>query len=138
MGDMLQLAVVTPRCRVLTAQAESIILPGIEGAFGVLHNHAPLVAALGIGALKYGRRDGEKEIAAIGGGFVEVAGNTVTVLADSAELAGEIDVERAQASAERAEQRLRNLMAEVDFQRAEVALRKAMNRLQIARFGKNE
>jgi len=144
---MLELEVVTPYRQVLHTQAESIIVPAVEGYLGIMTNHAPLVAGLTAGVLRYGPAHGEKERVAVSGGFVEVTNNKVTVLADTAELASEIDVLRAWEARRRAEARLRSRAANIDYARAEAALKRAMARLQAAgvddeeaeqRFGKDQ
>lgn len=129
---MLELEVVTPSRRVLHTEAESLIVPSTEGYLGIMHNHAPLVAGLTAGVLHYGTAGGDKERLAVSGGFLEVTDNKVTVLADAAEMSGEIDVLRAQEARKRAEQRLRARSDEVDALRAERALHRALVRLQAA------
>lgn len=128
----LRLEVVTPARTVIEAEAESITVPGVEGRLGFLAGHAPIVAGLSVGIVEYGPVHGEKQRMAITGGFVEVADNKVSVLADTAELAAEIDVARAMAAKERAERRLREREANVDRARAEAALARAINRLKAA------
>lgn len=129
---LLRLEVVTPERRVLETEAESIILPAVDGYIGFQSNHAPLVAGVGTGVLAFGPEHGKKELVAVSGGFVEVAGNRVSVLADTAERADEIDVARAQAAKERAEKRLRERSETIDRARAEASLRRALNRLRAA------
>ncbi|MFS8573412.1 MAG: F0F1 ATP synthase subunit epsilon [Clostridia bacterium] len=130
---MLRLEVVTPERRVLSTEAESGIVPGVGGYIGFLKNHAPLVAGMSVGIVQFGPERGEKRRVAVTGGFVEVADNRVTVLADTAELDTEIDVGRAQAARERAEKRLRSGSPEIDRARAEAALQRALTRLRAAR-----
>lgn len=130
-GEVL-LDVVTPARRVLQETAQAVVLPGVDGELGVLHNHAPMIAGLTIGVLRYGPQGGEKKQVFISGGFAEVAENKVTVLADAAELAEEIDVMRARAAKERAERRLSQKSQEMDFHRAQMALQRASIRLKIA------
>lgn len=130
MAKALELEVVTPARTVLREQARSIILPGTDGHLGIMADHRPLVAGLQPGVLQYGEPGREKARMAIGGGFVEVADNRVTILADSAELAEEIDVERAQRALERALARLRDMSAEIDRERAHRALIRARARLR--------
>ena len=129
---MVQLEVVTPYRQVLLTEVESVIIPSTEGYLGIMKNHAPLVAGLNIGVVHYGPAGGEKELLAVSGGFVEVSDNKVTILADTAELSGEIDVLRAEEARRRAEQRLRAREANIDFTRAELALQRALSRLQAA------
>src|SRR5690606_27110313 len=120
-----ELEVVTPARSVLRAKARSVILPGTDGYLGIMVDHAPLVAGLSPGVLRYGEPGSEKHQMAIGGGFVEVAQNRVTVLADSAEPAEEIDVARAQRALQRALERLRSISQEIDRERAHRALMRA-------------
>lgn len=129
---MVQLEVVTPYRHVLSTEVESVIIPSTEGYLGIMKNHAPLVAGLRIGVVHYGPAGAEKERMAVSGGFVEVSDNKVTILADTAELSGEIDVLRAEDARRRAEQRLRAREANVDFTRAQLALERALTRLQAA------
>ena len=128
----LRIEVITPSRTVLWDLTESIIAPAVDGYLGILVNHAPLVAALRPGVLYYGPVGEEKRRMAISGGFLEVADNHVTVLADAAELAHEIDVERARAAYTRAEKRLRDYSAQVDRVRAELALQRALACLRAA------
>lgn len=128
----LRLEVVTPERTVLTDEVESVIVPGVDGYVGFLKNHAPLVAGVGIGMVKFGPEHGEKRRMAVSGGFVEVADNRVTLLVDAAELAEEIDIGRAQAARERAERRLRLERERIDTARAQAAMQRAINRLKAA------
>lgn len=129
----LQLEIVTPDRIVLPAtEVEYVSLPGVEGEFGVLPGHIPFFAALQIGCL-YFQRDGKKYYACLNGGFAEVADNRVQVLADSAELAANIDRDRAEAALKRAQERLeraKNSSEHINTARAEAALKRALNRLQ--------
>ncbi len=126
------LEVVTPDRQVVKTEADIVVLPGVQGQFGVLVNHIPFLSALEIGEMYY-RKGGQIEYLFIGGGFAEVTGEKVTVLADSAELGKEIDVERARRAKERAERRLAaGRAAEIDWVRAEAALRRAMARMKVA------
>jgi F-type H+-transporting ATPase subunit epsilon len=111
-----------------------VVAPGIEGQLGILPHHAPLMTALTWGELIIHREGQEDEFIAIGGGFMEVGPDHVTILADSAERAEEIDELRA----DEARQRARETMAQkhredADFVRAEAALRRSVIRLKVAR-----
>ena len=129
-----KLEVITSDRVVLSDRAiVSVVLPGSEGYLGVLANHAPLVTELKIGEIDIRRGDGTDDAMAVAGGFVEVLDNSVTVLADSAELRGEIDIERAEQALHRAEERLAARPPELDTERAEIALKRALNRLGVAR-----
>lgn len=127
----LQLEVVTPDKTVVSAEVEMVVCPGVEGEFGVLPQHVSLLSALKIGDLRY-RVNGKDENVFISGGFADVNNNVLSVLAESAELAGDIDTARAQAAKERAEKRLTAHDESVDQTRAEAALQRAITRLQVA------
>jgi F-type H+-transporting ATPase subunit epsilon len=107
--------------------------PGTEGSFGVLAHHAPLITALLPGRLILTMTDGEREVYAVSGGFLEVSDNRAVVLADALERPESIDVDRAEAARERARRRLLAREAGLDVPRAEAALVRALNRLRIAR-----
>jgi F-type H+-transporting ATPase subunit epsilon len=128
----LLLEVVTPDRMVLSTEADVVVCPGVEGQFGVLFGHIPFLSALDIGEMYY--RSGNKtEFLAVSGGFAEVTGSKVTIVAEAAELGQEIDVERARRAKERAERRLAAAKTEeIDYVRAEVALRRAMVRVKVA------
>ena len=131
MADM-SLTIITPERTVLRdAPADAVVVPVVDGSMGILKNHAPMVANLRIGVLRY-KQDGVYKRAAVTGGFMEVSENRVTVLADAAELAESIDVIRAIEARKRAEARLRDRKANIDRARAEAALRRAMVRLRAA------
>lgn len=130
MATRIQLEVITPERAVLTEEVDSLILPGVDGLFGVLPNHQALVAALRVGPVIY-RKDGQREKLAVSGGFFEFARNRAVILADSAETAAEIDVARAQQAAERARRRLKDRRNQWDEVRARAALERALNRLRV-------
>ncbi len=134
MSDLLELTVVTPERVVLKESVYSLVLPGVDGYLGVLPNHAPMLAALKIGVVKYRRPGGEFSPLAVSGGFFEVSNNKAVILADSAERPEEIDLNRARAARERAEKRLRSKAENIDFHRAQLALQRAINRLRVARW----
>jgi len=130
----LKLEVVTAEREVFSGEVDSLLAPGVEGELGILPRHAPLVAMLQAGELRFRRADEETNLA-IGGGFLEVANNRVIVLADSAERADEIDLARAQEAQERA----RTLLAErkpgdrASFEMALAELRREQIRIRVAR-----
>jgi F-type H+-transporting ATPase subunit epsilon len=130
----IQLEVVTPGRELVSESVESVQLPGLDGELGILPGHAPLITELGLGQLAY-RQDTAAGHLAIIGGFAEVLPDRVSVLAEIAERAEEIDVNRAQAAKERAEKRLASGGSDVDWNRAVVALQRALIRLQIASLG---
>jgi len=128
----LLLEVVTPDRVVLSTEADVVVCPGVEGQFGVLVGHAPFLSALDIGEMYY-RLGGKTEYLAVGGGFAEITGKKVTVVAEAAETGREIDVERARRAKERAERRLAAAKTEaIDWARAEAALRRASARMKVA------
>jgi F-type H+-transporting ATPase subunit epsilon len=126
----IDLQIVTPDRLIVSEQVDEVQIPGSEGYFGVLPGHTPLLASLAVGELWY-RTGSEKTYLAIAFGFAEVLPDRVTILARLAERADEIDVERAEAARQRAEQRLVE-RADVDFERARASLQKALTRLQVA------
>ncbi|MDR3363117.1 MAG: F0F1 ATP synthase subunit epsilon [Desulfovibrio sp.] len=128
----LRLEVVTPDKTVFGAEVEMAVCPGVGGEFGVLANHISLLSALKVGALRYRASGGKDEYVFISGGFADMNNNVLTVLAESAELAGNIDAARAQRALERAEKRLAARDDAVDVARAESALQRAVMRLSVA------
>jgi len=130
---LLRLEIVTPDQVVLDTYVDYVGAPGVDGEFGVLPGHIPLLTALQIGMLYY-RVDGKETEVFVSGGFVEVADNKVTILAQSAEIADGIDIERVNSALKRAEERLAaSEQNEVDQIRAEFALKRAIIRLKVAK-----
>ncbi len=127
----LTLEIVTPDRALVHEDVDEVEIPGSEGYFGVLPGHTPLLATLKVGQLWY-RRGQEKTYLAIAFGFAEVLPERVTILAQIAEKAEEIDVQRAEAAKRRAEERLAKPALEMDFERARIALMKSLIRLQVA------
>ena len=128
----LLLEVVTPDRLVLSTEADVVVCPGVEGQFGVLPGHIPFLSALAIGEMYY-RKGGQIEYLAVAGGFAEVTGEKVTIVAEAAEKGREIDVERARRALERAEKRLAASKTEViDWTRAEAAMRRSLVRAKVA------
>ncbi len=132
MANTLYVEIVAPDKRVFQGEAQGVRAPGVEGSFEVLYNHAPMIAAIEIGPLFVTTAAGERITFATSGGFLEVLGNVVTVLAETVEPASEIDVDRAKAAEERARQRLAEAATGADRQRAEQALERARNRARVA------
>ena len=128
---MIHLTVVTPERKVADRQVDEVILPGSEGYFGVLPGHAPLLASLKVGEISY-RAEGKWHFISVAWGFVEVLADRVSVLADIAERAEEIDLDRAQKARSRAEERLKK-PEDVDWDRARASLEKAFMRIQVSR-----
>ncbi len=129
----LQVEIVAPDRRVFHGESRGVQAPGRFGSFEVLFNHAPMIAAFDIGAVRVTAPDGEQVFFVSSGGFLEVIDNRVTVLADTAEPVSEIDMQRAKAAEERALGRLQATGEEdIDRLRAERALERARNRLRMA------
>ena len=131
MAGNLYVDIVSPDGSVFRGEAQGVKAPGVQGSFEVLFNHAPMIAAFDIGPLVIVEPSGQEILFATSGGFLEVLNNTVTVLAETAEPASAIDVERAKAAEERALERLRKLEG-VERERAQRALERARNRLRVA------
>jgi F-type H+-transporting ATPase subunit epsilon len=128
----LALEIVTPDRSIVSQQVDEVELPGADGYFGVLPGHTPLLASLQVGEMWY-RTGQDRHYLAIAFGFAEVLPERVTVLAQIAERAQDIDVSRAEAAKQRAEERVaRPPQADMDFERARIALIKALTRLQVA------
>ena len=126
----LRLEFVTPERAIVHDEVDEVGLPGEEGDFGVLPGHAPLLAALRMGNMWY-RKGRETKHAFIDGGFAEVVGDRVSILAPVAERAEEIDLARAEAAKRRAEELLAKPTSDMDFERARIALLRAISRLDV-------
>ena len=125
------LEIVTPERMVFSEEVDAVTLPGSEGELGVLPHHAPLVSTLGIGELKI-RRGGEEELFAIAGGFVQVRPDKVVVMAETADMASEIDLEKAQQARADAEKALESGFEEgADLASARAALQQALLRIRV-------
>ena len=132
--EAIQLVIVTPQRQLLRANVAGVQLPGENGYLGVLPGHAPLMTELGIGELSYPGAAGKEPMhLAIIRGFAEVLPDRVTVLAETAEVAHEIDVARAEAARARAEKRLASGDSNIDWDRASVSLQRALIRIQVGR-----
>lgn len=128
--DIIRLDIVTPAGLLMSENVAKVQLPATLGSMGVLKNHAPLMTTLDIGIVKYNQDDRDFYLT-VSGGFAEVKDNSVIVLADAAERAEEIDLERAEASKKRAQDRLHHPNEEgLDVLRAELALSRALNRIK--------
>ena len=128
----LELEIVTPERLAYSDTVDSVTLPGTAGELGVLPHHAPLVSTLGIGELRI-RKGGEDESFAIVGGFLQVLPDKVVVMAETADMASEIDLEKAQAARREAERALEAGGVEAsDLATARVALQAALLRERLA------
>ncbi len=131
MADM-RLEIVTAERVVYSEDVSVLVAPGGAGELGILPSHAPLLTTLAPGEIRV-TKDGEDTYMAVSGGFLEVIGNRVTILADTAEQADEIDIERAEAALERAEERVASAASDQDLERALASMRKSTARLGVAR-----
>src|SRR5215831_18752444 len=125
----LLLQIVTPDKMLVRDQVDEVEIPGSEGYFGVLPGHTPMLASLAVGEMWY-RKGQEKTYLSLAFGFAEVLPDRVTILAQIAERAEEIDSARAEEAKKRAEARLQQAK-DVDYERARAALQKALARLQV-------
>lgn len=132
MAETFQLEIVTPERAVVRDSAVEAQIPAARGYIGVLPGHAPLITELSVGEISYRTPAGETERLAVAWGFAEVLPDKVTILAESAERAEEIDVARAQQAKQRAEQRLASQDPDTDFERARRAYERAQSRLEVA------
>jgi len=129
--DKIKLEIVTPERIVVSEGVDEVVLPGIEGEFGVLPGHIPFLTALKVGVLTYKMEDVEEHLA-VSWGYVEVAHDSVKVLAETAEKATEIDISRAQMARESAEKILTAGKEDTEYDEAQVRLEKAVIRVQVA------
>ncbi len=132
----------TLRCEIVTQErqiyaaddVQIVLAPGVEGQLGILPHHAPLITALDEGVMQVRRADGTEDVFAIHGGFMEVLPDRVTVLADVAERAEDIDLARAEEARQRAEKLAQQRYeGKEEQERAQMALRRSMTRLKVAR-----
>jgi len=127
----LTVEIVTAERKVYEGEVDMVVAPGAEGSVGILPRHAPLLTTLVPGVITL-KRDGEEEVLAVGGGFLQVNANRVLVLADSAEREDEIDEERAQRARARALEAMQEYRGEnVQAEAARLALRRSLVRLQV-------
>lgn len=131
MANKIHLEIITPEKLALRTEVDEVVLPGIMGELGVLPDHEPLMTQLKTGVLTY-RQGGAQHKLHVSGGFAEVLGEKVSVLADVAEKPEEIDAERAKASLDRAEKRLLGSGETIDVERAELKKERARTRIQLA------
>lgn len=131
MADTFQIEIVTPDKMVVKDVAEEMQIPGKNGYLGILPGHAPLVTELAVGEITY-RKGGAAHYLSVAWGFAEVLPDKVTILAETAERPDEINVGRAQAAKQRAEEEFKSGKTEDDFTHAEDALKRAQTRLDVA------
>ena len=129
MDKQLRLEIVTPDRQVLSETVDYVGAPGYEGEFGILPNHIPFLTSLQVGSLYY-KQAGKSYYVFVAGGFAEVNNNKVTILAEMAEKATEIDLAQAQKAKERAEQRLAQERDKIAYARVQAELQRAMARMR--------
>jgi F-type H+-transporting ATPase subunit epsilon len=128
----IRLEIVTPERLAYAEDVDAVTLPGGEGELGVLPHHAPLVSTLGVGELRI-RRGGQEELFAIAGGFLQVRPDKVVVMAETADMASEIDLEKAEEARREAERALETGFQEgADLAAARAALQQALLRIRVA------
>ncbi len=132
MAKTLHLSVVTPTNMVVDRDVDYVSVQGLEGDFGVLPDHAALLAALRVGHIFYKEGDDTRYVF-VSGGFAEVSDNKVIILSETATRAEDIDTERAARAKARAEERLKSKHPDIDMLRAEAALQRAITRLSTAK-----
>jgi len=132
--ESIHLEIVTPQKRLIGLDVDEVILPGREGYLGVLPGHAPLLSELDVGQVMY-RRGNTRHYLSMAWGFAEVLSDRVSVLAEIAERAEDIDRDRAGRARDRAKERLSSQSGDIDIRRAQIALQKALIRLQVASQG---
>ena len=132
----MQLQIITAEREVFSGEVDALVAPGMEGQLGILPRHAPLMTILQPGELMV-RSSGEESYLALSGGYMEVLGNQVIILADAAEDVDEIDEARAQAAMEQAQQRIANRESDAGLEQAMASLRRAQARVTVARRRRN-
>ena len=131
-----KLDIVTPSKVVFSGDVFSFSAPGVAGGFQVLYNHAPMVAEVGVGEVKFQKSSGEELHFATGGGYVEVSANHVVMLAETIEEAREIELERAEEALKRSQTMLSGVRKEEERLENKKAIERAQNRIRIAKKGK--
>ena len=132
MEKTFKLEIVTPYKVLFNGDVVSFTAPGVLGGFQVLYNHAPMLAQVGVGEVKLKEPNGSEVIFATSGGFVDVLDNFVTLLAETAERADEIDKQRAEISRDEAKQKLTEKLSELEYEQTKLSLDKALNRIRVA------
>jgi F-type H+-transporting ATPase subunit epsilon len=128
----MRLEIITAERQVYADDVDVVVAPGMEGQLGILPHHAPLMTALQPGELMI-RKNGEESFLVVTGGFMEVLGNKITILADAAERSEEIDEARAREAMERARERLERREADIELEQAMASFRRAQVRLNVVR-----
>ena len=133
MASQIFLSVVAPDKAVFEANVNSIVAPGTEGYFGVMAGHVPLIASLKPGLLEFTDANSVHHLVYVGGGFAEVQPDKVTVLADEAEMASEIELSKAEAMLDEARKALRGEDSTINSADAVIEVERAVNRIKAAR-----
>ena len=128
----MQLQIITAEREVFSGEVDALVAPGVVGQLGILPNHAPLMTVLQPGELLV-RASGDESYLALSGGYLEVLGNQVIVLADAAEDVDEIDEARAQEALARAQERIASRATDIELEQAVASLRRAQVRVTVAR-----
>lgn len=128
----MQLQIITAEREVFSGEVDSLVAPGVAGQLGILPNHAPLMTTLEPGELLV-RVGSDESFLALSGGYMEVLGNLVIVLADAAEDVDEIDEARAQEALARAQERIASRESDIELEQAVASLRRAQVRVTVAR-----
>jgi F-type H+-transporting ATPase subunit epsilon len=136
LGNTIHVEIVTAERELFNGEADIVSAPGSEGRLGILPGHAALLAMLAPGELRIGLQS-NNDVMFVSGGFIEVSNNRVTVLADTAEHADEIDTARAEAARRRAEERLQEVKSDEDRASAQAALQRALYRLRVVETGRS-
>ena len=134
MAEPMTLQIITPDEIAYTGEASFLVGKAIDGEFGILPNHAPMIVALDIAPLRLDTPDGQKHYLAVFGGFCEIELNQVSIVTLDCQLPDSIDVDRAQRAKQRAEERLASKSPDIDVERAEHALARALLRLHVAKY----
>jgi len=127
----MRLEIVTAERVIYSEEVNILVAPGIDGELGILPHHAPLLTVLKPGEIRV-VKDGEETNISVGGGFLEVIGNKVTILADTAEHAEEIDIQRSEEALKRAQERVASVPSDADLERALATIRRSQARLKVA------
>jgi len=128
----LHLEIVTPERLAYSDEVDMVLVPGVDGELGILPNHTPLVSLLGVGELTI-RKGGQEELFAIAGGFLQVRPDKVVVMAETADLDSDIDLEKAKAARDEAEKALESGYVEgADLSAARAELQRALLRIRVA------
>jgi len=131
MADTFEVEIVTPERRVVSEPAEELEMPGRSGYLGILPGHAPLLTELAVGEISYRNAQGMQRLS-VAWGFAEVLPYKVTILAETAEKSGEIDVARAQRAKEKAQEELKSPASDAERTQAQAALDRAQARIDTA------